>query len=139
MFDHYHFTTSDEFTITVRGTSEDFVEDFAPRITLLTDGLVEIATSDNGSLSHTPSGQGTFVVRVEAANAGGAGFYVISGGEPFEEREPNHTFANATRYSYWSALRGFPHCRRCGLFPLRPERPAACTPSAVSTMKPAGH
>jgi|GEM_PF-1702539 len=95
--DHYHFTTSDEFTITVRGTSEDFVEDFAPRITLLTDGLVEIATSDNGSLSHTPSGQGTFVVRVEAANAGGAGFYVISGGEPFEEREPNNTFANATR------------------------------------------
>ena len=95
--DHFHFTTADEFTITVRGTSEDLVSDFAPRLTLLTDGLVEIGTSTSGSISHTPSAQGTFVVRVEAATAGEVGFYTISGGEPFEEREPNDTFQTATR------------------------------------------
>lgn len=95
--DHYHFSTADEFTISVRGTSDDLVEDFASKITLLTDGLVEIATSTSGSISHTPSAQGTFVVRVEAANAGEVGFYTISGGEPFEEREPNDTFETATR------------------------------------------
>lgn len=95
--DHFHFSTGDEFTISVRGTTSDLVEDIETKITLLTDALVEIATSTSGSISHTPSGSGAFVVRVEAVNNGEIGFYNISGGEPFEEREPNNTFATATR------------------------------------------
>ncbi len=94
--DHYYFSTEDEFNITVRGTSADLVDDFDARITLLDDALNEISSSTNGILNHTPSENGTFIVRVEAENDGGVGFYTISGGEPFEESEPNDTFATAT-------------------------------------------
>ena len=94
--DHYYFTTEDEFNITVRGTSADLVDDFDARITLLDDALNEISSSTNGILNHTPSENGTFIVRVEAENDGGVGFYTISGGEPFEESEPNDAFATAT-------------------------------------------
>lgn len=94
--DHYYFTTGDEFNITVKGTSTELVDDFDARITLLDDGLNEITSSTNGILSFTPEESSTFIVRVEAENEGDVGFYTVSGGEPFEESEPNDTFANAT-------------------------------------------
>ncbi|MEO1021990.1 MAG: pre-peptidase C-terminal domain-containing protein [Bacteroidota bacterium] len=94
--DHYYFNTDQDFTITLRGTQDDLVRDFSGTLTLLDGALSELASSSNGVLSFSPSGATDFVVRVEAGNAGDVGFYVISGGEPFEEDEPNDSFANAT-------------------------------------------
>lgn len=94
--DHYFFDESEEFSITVKGTSDELVNDFDAKVTLLDDGLNEIASSTTGIVSHTPSERGTFVIRVEAENQGDVGFYTISGGEPFEESEPNETFTEAT-------------------------------------------
>lgn len=94
--DHYYFTTEDEFSISVKGTSDELVDDINARITLLDDALNEISSSTSGILSHTPTSGATFIIRVEAENSGEVGFYTISGGEPFEESEPNDTFTTAT-------------------------------------------
>jgi hypothetical protein len=94
--DHYQFTTDEEFNITVRNTNEDLINDFPVKITLLDASLNELSTSTSGAIGFTPSTSETFVVRIEAVTDGGVGTYTISGGEPFEEKEPNNTFAQAT-------------------------------------------
>ncbi|NBC67055.1 MAG: T9SS type A sorting domain-containing protein [Bacteroidetes bacterium] len=94
--DHFYFNAEDEFNISLSGTSSDIIDDFDAKITLLDDVLNEIKSSTNGNLNHVPAGNSTFVVRVEAENDGAVGFYTISGGEPFEESEPNDSFATNT-------------------------------------------
>lgn len=95
--DHFYFTTGDDFTVTIRANNSDLVDDFSAKLTLFDASVTtELASSTNGALSFSPSESQTYVVRVEAANAGDVGFYVLSGGEPFEEQEPNNDAANAT-------------------------------------------
>mgnify|MGYP002278950667 FL=1 len=94
--DHYYFTADEEFTLTVKGKHAELVDDANVKLTLLTDDLTEISTSTYGSITHTPSSSATFVVRVEAVDAGDKPVYILSGGEPFEEVEPNDSFATAT-------------------------------------------
>lgn len=89
----------EEVNITVRSSNADLVSDFDSKITLLDDAGSEISTSTNGALSITPTEPGTYFVQVEPATANEVGFYVISGGEPFEEKEPNNTAANATEFA----------------------------------------
>ncbi len=94
--DHYYFSTGEEFTITLKPSNENLIDDFDGTLTLLDGSLTELSSSSTGSLTYTPSEAGDFVVRVAATNAGDVGFYVISGGEPFQEDEPNNDAASAT-------------------------------------------
>lgn len=89
----------EEVNISVRATTPDLVSDFSSKITLLDGAGSEISTSTNGVVSVNPSEDGTYFVQVEAATDDEVGFYVISGGEPFEEKEPNNTVENATEFA----------------------------------------
>lgn len=89
----------EEINISVRPSNAELVSDFDTKLTLLDGNGSEISTSLNGVLSVTPSENGSYFIQIEAANAGEVGFYVISGGEPFEEKEPNNTAANATEFA----------------------------------------
>lgn len=95
----FNATAGEEVNISVRGTNADLVSDFASKLSLLNDAGTEVATSTNGVISLNPTENGTYYVQVEASSAGEVGFYVISGGEPFEEKEPNNTAANATAFA----------------------------------------
>ena len=101
--DIYKFTAdaNEEVNISVAPSTADLVNDFAIKVSLLDDSGSELETSTNGAISITPTSEnaGTFFVKVEAANAGEVGFYVLSGGEPFEEKEPNDVAANATEFA----------------------------------------
>lgn len=94
--DIYRFNTSEEVTITVRPSNQDLVDDFDAELTILDGSGTELASSASGAISFNPSEAGEFFVQVASANEGRTGFYVISGGEPFEEQEPNNTAAQAT-------------------------------------------
>lgn len=94
--DHYRIKSGEDFTITLKGTHSSLVKDFSGKLTLYDSGMAELASSTNGSLSYSPSAAGEFIIKVEATTASEVGFYSISGGEPFEEQEPNNVFENAT-------------------------------------------
>ena len=94
--DHYHFNVGAGFdlTLTVGGTHPDLVNDFEATMTLLGPDGSEIASSGD-AITHTTTEAGQYIVRVTAATEGATGFYSLSGGQPFEESEPNETFAEA--------------------------------------------
>lgn len=92
-------TAGQDINITVRPTNSDLVDDFSTKLTLLNDAGEVVSTGNSGAISITPATSGTYFVQVEAATAGEAGFYIISGGEPFEEKEPNNTAATATTFA----------------------------------------
>ena len=107
--DHYHFNldAGSDVSLTISGSQADLVDDFDVSMTLSAPDGSEIATSTSG-ISHTAAEGGTFTVRIAAENDGDVGFYRLSGGEPFEEQEPNDTFAGANTIAlnniYESAL-----------------------------------
>lgn len=94
--DHYHFNLNQgsDVTLTISGSQEEVVHDFDALITLFAPDGSEVGSSNSG-ISHSATQSGTFIVRVEAANDGDIGFYRLSGGEPFEEQEPNDDFNQA--------------------------------------------
>ena len=95
--DHYYFEVGDgfELSLSLGGTAPDLVDDFDVTMTLFDSDFNEIA-SDPAAISETLAA-GLYVVRVEAANSGDVGFYSVSGGVPFEESEPNESFADANQ------------------------------------------
>ena len=97
--DVYQFTTGAEVNISIRSNTADLVADFSGKLTLTDDAGTELASSTTGALSYAPTAEGTFYVHVEAAEENGVGFYILSGGEPFEEKEPNNTAAEATEFA----------------------------------------
>ena len=90
--DHYFFSVGDgfELSLSLSGTSADLVSDFDGQMTLFDVDFNEIA-SDPAAIGQTLAA-GTYVVRVESDDIG---FYSLSGGIPFEESEPNESFADA--------------------------------------------
>lgn len=93
--DHYYFTVADgfELALSLGGTTAELVDDFDVQMTLFTDAFDEVATGTD-AISQTLSA-GTYVVQVAPVNDDEVGFYTLSGGVPFEESEPNETFADA--------------------------------------------
>ena len=93
--DHYYFNVEDgfELSLSLSGTSGDLVDDFDVTMTLFDSDFNEIA-SDPAAIAQTLS-SGLYVVQVAASNPDGVGFYTLSGGLPFEETEPNESFADA--------------------------------------------
>lgn len=83
-----------DINLTLRPTVET-VADFAGTMTLRDPSGTIVATAAT-SISHTAAVSGVFTISVQAADPAGVGFYLLSGGEPFTEKEPNNEFAQAT-------------------------------------------
>ena len=93
--DHYYFNVGDgfELSLTLGGTAPDLVDDFDVQMTLFDENFNEIATAED-AISETLSA-GLYVVQVAPVDPDGVGFYSVTGGIPFEESEPNESFADA--------------------------------------------
>ena len=94
--DIYHFDAESgtDVTLTLSNTSP-LVADFDVTMTLKDPSGSVLDTSTEG-ISVTTATSGTFSVEVAATNGTDVGFYRLSGGEPFTEKEPNDSFAQAT-------------------------------------------
>lgn len=94
--DYYHFNVESgtDLTLTISNTSA-LADDFPVQMTLI-DPSSNVVQTSVGGISATAAESGVYLVRVEAVAAGAVGFYRISGGEPFTEKEPNDAFASAT-------------------------------------------
>ncbi len=94
--DNYYFNanTGTELTLSIGNTNSDLVSDFGVQMTLIGPDDAEIETS-TGGIQHTAAADGQYVLRVTAVTDGDIGFYTVSGGEAFEEREGNDSFADA--------------------------------------------
>lgn len=94
--DHYYFNADvdEELVLSISGTNPDLVNDFAVQITLLDPDGTAIETSESG-FAHTAAVAGQYIVQVAPVTEGDVGFYSLSGGLPFEESEPNESFAEA--------------------------------------------
>lgn len=90
--DHYRFTVDagTDVTLTLSG-SHEIVDDFDGEIEVTGPSGSSLATSSAG-ISFTASESGEYVVQVRSD---GTGFYLLSGGDPFEEEEDNNTFETA--------------------------------------------
>ena len=90
--DHYRFIVDagTDVTLTLSG-SHEIVDDFDGEIEVTGPSGNTIATSSEG-ISFTASESGEYVVQVRSD---GTGFYLLSGGDPFEEEEDNNTFETA--------------------------------------------
>lgn len=87
----------EEVNIAANPTNADLVDDLDLTLTIYDDAGTELSTSTSGSISL--STEGTYFVEVKATNEGEVGFYTITGGEPFEEKEPNNTADGATTFA----------------------------------------
>ena len=99
--DHYYFSADAgvDLTLSIGGTHPDLVSDFAVEMTLLGPDGSAIGTSESG-LMHTTTEAGQYIVQVAAVNGMDIGFYTLSGGQPFEESEPNESFAEANLIAF---------------------------------------
>ncbi len=94
--DHYYFDVAEgtDLTLSIGGTHPDLVADFDVQMTLIAPDGSTVDSSTEG-LSYTTASSGTYIIQVAAVTAGEVGFYSLSGGQPFEESEPNETFEEA--------------------------------------------
>ena len=94
--DHYYFDigAGTDLTLSLSGTNPGFVNDFDVQMTLLDAEFNEIETS-TGGINTTIADAGTYIIQVKAVNDTDVGFYRLSGGEPFTEKEGNDTFETA--------------------------------------------
>lgn len=90
--DHYRFTVDagTEVTLTLSG-SHEIVDDFDGEMEVTGPNGASLGISDAG-LSLTAPESGEYIVQVRSD---GVGFYLLSGGDPFEEEEDNNTFETA--------------------------------------------
>jgi len=90
----FNVNSGTDVSLTLRPTSESAV-DFAGTMTLR-DPSGNVVGTSAASISHTTAVDGVYTVTVQASDPSGVGFYLLSGGEPFTEKEPNNEFAQAT-------------------------------------------